>query len=770
MVTWREIHTYFSSIDQRICPWENYLDEEKRPYFMDTPLLFRLNQSLEIPDTTHNFGGVSGGQTPAGTILPPIVFPKPPINITSPSDSKVQGSATGSIGTQSASDSSSDSWEEELLPESVSEADRLAYQELADAHKLRKMTQAIIKRVPITIEIGAAYDFDGTKHQAIFSKEVKITHSPSHVLELFQIAYKQIEQIGLTFQGGLPASLVWAEAGVPREDIEIGVFKVGQGIFVRYIYAQEEALDMKNLPEQVIASLPLGWTISFGVSANPVDRELTERMAQITVSRSYPPWQVHLAKVSLRIGELGTPGAVVYKAIGQWDDYRQIPEPLMCAKEIPTFVEATTTKESQAMLRFGRDSNWPLKITLAARASPATMVSITYDVDWEGLETTEEGDISTDWGWTKFNAKFLEESLMAPPSLASGQGVWNASVRKENNSMRIILKEAGIWAPEDPDGPPPMILFGPKAVIKVRTTEQGPAALLEMSTVLGILYRGRYQIEQEVPSREWALVGSFGGGVIPMHFLSDPPEISLQAMTAGNGAVLEAALKTQNYDKGFDKFIRKFNPEQEMSAAIAVEEGFQGDHGWAVAVQQGPRRCLLLDTADGLTKEEAMWVALSHWAAFEPRHAMPRSKPGTLYYPDEASHIFSDFWDHLGNLPAAPGFDQCSLVCQQCMTSFSQNLSTRFDYTSWETLPVADAPEKLAGIAKQAAVSRVRPIADGPNQWDMHRSSAHTVGPASSSDGSMGGTESHPTTGSTGIGVLHGATPSQTGGAFSPDG
>jgi hypothetical protein len=666
MVTWHEIYVYFSNIDQRICPWENYIDEELRPYLMDSPLLFRLNSGLEIPDTTRNFGGVSGGQAPSGRVLPPIVFPKPAVNVTAPGDkpgtSGFKGPIAGAL--RSPSDSSWDSWEEELLPDTVSEAERMAYQELADAHKLRKMTQAVLKRVPITIEIGAAYVYGDVIHQAVFSKEVKITHAPSHVLELFQIAYKQIEQIGLNFQGGLPASLVWADSGVPREDIDVQVFKVGQGIYVRYAYAQEEALDMKNLPEQIKASLPLDWTVSFGTSANPVDRELTERMAQITISQTHPLWQIRLAKVSLRIGELGTPGAAVYKVEGQWDDFRQIPEPPMCAKEMPTFIEATIVKETQAMLRFGRDSNWPIKITLAARASPATVVSITYDINWEGLETTEEGEISTNWGWEKFNAKFHEESLMAPPALASGQGVWNASVRKENNSKRIILKEEGIWAPEDPDGPPPMILYGPKAVIKIRTTAQGPAALLEMRTVLGILYHGRYDIEQQVPTREWALVGSFGGGTIPMHSLSDPPEVSAVTAISGNGAILEAALKTQNYDKGFDKFIRKFNPAQEMSAVVSVKEGFQGDHGWAVAFQQDSRCCLLLDTADSLSKEEAMWVALSAWASFQPRRNLPRTKPGTLYYPDEASHVFQDFWNHLGNLPAAPGFGQCSPVCQ----------------------------------------------------------------------------------------------------------
>jgi hypothetical protein len=84
--------------------------------------------------------------------------------------------------------------------------------------------------------------------------------------------------------------------------------------------------------------------------------------------------------------------------------------------------------------------------------------------------------------------------------------------------MRVILKETGIWTPEDPGGPPPMILFGPNAILKVRTTFVGPQALEEMTKVLGILYQNRYAITEEVPSREWAIVGSFGGGEIPIQY------------------------------------------------------------------------------------------------------------------------------------------------------------------------------------------------------------------------------------------------------------
>jgi hypothetical protein len=182
---------------------------------------------------------------------------------------------------------------------------------------------------------------------------------------------------------------------------------------------------MSNMPERIRATLPLDWSVSFGTSENPADLELTSRMANITSQLDHTgsqymlPWQVHLVKVSLRTGELGMPTAEVYKAVGKWDDYRRIPTPPMCAKEMPTFVEASTVKESQAMLRFGRDSQWPVKITVATMASPATMLAITYDVDWEGLTTTEEGEISTDWGWVKFNQKFQEEALTPPRPLCA---------------------------------------------------------------------------------------------------------------------------------------------------------------------------------------------------------------------------------------------------------------------------------------------------------------------------------------------------------------
>jgi hypothetical protein len=48
----------------------------------------------------------------------------------------------------------------------------------------------------------------------------------------------------------------------------------------------------------------------------------------------------------------------------------------------------TRPKEIQALLKFGRDSAWPLKITEASALDETTSLSITYDSDWEECDET----------------------------------------------------------------------------------------------------------------------------------------------------------------------------------------------------------------------------------------------------------------------------------------------------------------------------------------------------------------------------------------------
>jgi hypothetical protein len=111
----------------------------------------------------------------------------------------------------------------------------------------------------------------------------------------------------------------------------------------------------------------------------------------------------------------------------------------------------------------------------------------------------------------------------------------------------------------------------------------------------------------------------------------NPPE------PAWNEQIYEAGLRTQNYDKGFDEFVRKFDPDLATSATFAVVKGVHHDHGTVVYLTQESRRCSLLDTLHGLTDEKAMWYILQSWAKFQPRPNSPRSEPGRLLDPAEYS-------------------------------------------------------------------------------------------------------------------------------------
>jgi hypothetical protein len=189
--------------------------------------------------------------------------------------------------------------------------------------------------------------------------------------------------------------------------------------------------------------------------------------------------------------------------------------------------------------------------------------------------------------------------------------------------------------------------------------------------------------------------------------------------------VYEAGLKTQNYDKGFDKFVRKFERNEAMSATVALLSGHRDNHGWAVYCEQGPRRCLLLNTDDGLTSEETLWTALAAWPTLKPRKSSPRKYPGKLFYPTEASHIFEKYWDHLTRLDEHPDFASESPLTKERMVQFSRVLS-KLRTKNWTPQPTAEAQDKSLQVAQEAALSRLRPIPDGPDQWALRRSSTGT--------------------------------------------
>jgi hypothetical protein len=281
-----------------------------------------------------------------------------------------------------------------------------------------------------------------------------------------------------------------------------------------------------------------------------------------------------------------------------------------------------------------------------------------------------------------------------------------------------------------------MILYAPKALVKFRSTAIGaPQRLLGC---VYTLYQGRLSITEALSTKEWAMIGSLGDGVtsgeIPRDYSATTHPDGGATPAAIHYKILEAGLRTQNYDKGFDKFVGKFERNEAMTATIAITTGWRDDHGWAVYCTRGPRRCLLLDAADGLSDEETLWTALAAWASFQPWKSSPRKYPGKLFYPTEGSHIFEKYWDCLPNLSSHPDFASESSICQERMGGFSRALA-KMRQRNWPPKSVAEPDESKLHIAEDAALSRLRPIPYGPCQWEVHRQSADPGGTFQGADG-----------------------------------
>jgi hypothetical protein len=82
------------------------------------------------------------------------------------------------------------------------------------------------------------------------------------------------------------------------------------------------------------------------------------------------------------------------------------------------------------------------------------------------------------------------------------------------------------------------------------------------------------------------MIGSLGNDSaqeeIPVYHRLPTRSEEIQSISPSNQRISDAGLKTRNYDKGLDRFIRKFDPDVEMSATMGIFRGQYSDHGWAV--------------------------------------------------------------------------------------------------------------------------------------------------------------------------------------------
>jgi hypothetical protein len=125
--------------------------------------------------------------------------------------------------------------------------------------------------------------------------------------------------------------------------------------------------------------------------------------------------------------------------------------------------------------------------------------------------------------------------------------------------------------------------------------------------------------------------------------------------------------------------------------------------------------------------EKPFGPPLRAWATFQTPQAKSRLNPGRLYYPNEFSRVFKKYLDYLPCLDQHPDFKSESKYTQQNMRLVSEALSSMLFDDTFEPRPAAEVKQVDIEISDEAAISRLRPIQDGLDYWQEHRSSPDTV-------------------------------------------
>jgi hypothetical protein len=171
------------------------------------------------------------------------------------------------------------------------------------------------------------------------------------------------------------------------------------------------------------------------------------------------------------------------------------------------YTETERPKEMQRLLKFGRNSAWPLSVSVASTPDGSNSVTVTYPIDYEDC------DSSRTWFMAKFIAAAREDQMFGLPALFRPTATWTLKLRKEDASFRGVLYEDGASTPED-DGSPCYLVYRQKATIKLRceTVEVADRALT-------CLYGSSPEMTEQVHTREWAMIASIGGEIPEKHRL-----------------------------------------------------------------------------------------------------------------------------------------------------------------------------------------------------------------------------------------------------------
>jgi hypothetical protein len=194
---------------------------------------------------------------------------------------------------------------------------------------------------------------------------------------------------------GVQVSVVWIVASLSREQFDISSSKIRQGLAVIFALKGSQYRKISETPAAYTVSLKGGWRISFGAEESASDATLMQHLSNITApwlgNGWGTPWQIYLAAQPWRVSETGE------IALAALPEYPQDQNPHSQNPRIPlnatlprTFIRATRPKEIRRLLKFGRDSDWPLSLTIASTLDCTNSIEITYRCSWEDCDASEQ--------------------------------------------------------------------------------------------------------------------------------------------------------------------------------------------------------------------------------------------------------------------------------------------------------------------------------------------------------------------------------------------
>jgi hypothetical protein len=188
-----------------------------------------------------------------------------------------------------------------------------------------------------------------------------------------------------------------------------------------------------------------------------------------------------------------------------------------------------------------------------------------------------------------------------------------------------------------------------------------------------------------------------------------------------NEGIRASAEVVANVDKGFTHFVKRFRNDQEVIAAIQVEQGRHGEYGRGAYFEQGRHRCILAGTVANRRKGEALedmvWTVCAASANSEPVLGQTEVHQENLWVSDEVAGALYD-WDSLGDLSCTKGYERATQYQKEQMGRFSAGIRKFGQALSCN--PATDGESGRAmGYAQQAAASRRFRVSDGPELWSQ---------------------------------------------------